>query len=64
MASFIGSIEYFLTEEDFEIYKERFKNLLKLNKITDDKAKLTYFITFVGPDIHIKFSNRYAHQIK
>lgn len=48
--SFIGTIEYFTAGEDFIEYKERLEHLLTINKVTEDKTKVSYLITLIGPE--------------
>lgn len=50
--SFIGTIEYFTPGEDFTEYQERLNHLLKINKVTDDKTKVSYLITLIGPEAY------------
>lgn len=48
---FSGSIEVFQLEDDLELYLERFKILLSLNHIENDKEKVYTFITFAGAEV-------------
>lgn len=48
--AFIGTIEFFTPGEDFDDYKERLQHLLTINKVTDDKMKVSYLITLIGPE--------------
>lgn len=50
--AFIGSIEFFTPGEDFTDYRERLEHLLSINKITDDKTKVSYLITLIGPETY------------
>lgn len=44
-STFFGNIENFVLGEDFDVYMERMDHLLLLNKITDEKLKISFFIT-------------------
>lgn len=48
--AFIGTIEYFTPGEDFDDYKERLDHLLTINKVVENKMKVSYLITLIGPE--------------
>lgn len=48
--TYIGTIEYFSPGEDFEDWKERLQHLLTINNITENKTKVSYLITLIGPE--------------
>lgn len=50
--SFIGHIEPFLLEDDFEQYIERLEHLFILNNIEDSNKKVSLFISFAGGDLY------------
>lgn len=58
----IGSIENFDPEDDFELYYERFENLLELNNITDVGNKNSLLIQVIGPETYKILRNLAAPQ--
>ncbi|XP_036343670.1 uncharacterized protein K02A2.6-like [Rhagoletis pomonella] len=50
--AFIGSIEVFNIGDDFELYKNRFEQLLSLNKIVKDGDKISFLISLGGADLY------------
>lgn len=50
--AFIGQIEYFNLDDDFECYVDRMDHLLKLNKITENSNKVSFLISTGGADLY------------
>lgn len=48
----IGNIEQFDPEDDFELYNERFDNLMELNSVVEDGKKTTLLIAVIGPETY------------
>lgn len=50
--SFFGNIENYVLGDDFDVYVERMEHLLTLNKVMDDKMKVSFFISLAGNDVY------------